>query len=95
MCIHGLYFVKTYIVNFHVITALYIALKEPGSFTVDVCSDGEVYLIHHTSYRALNVGFEARDYVFTRCSQLPLLGCRLVSETGSIVQSDPREPDIF
>jgi len=58
------YFVKTYIVNFHVITALYTALKGPGSLVVDVCVIGVVYLIHHTSYRGLNVRFEARDYVF-------------------------------
>jgi len=71
------YFVKTYIVNFHVITALYITLKGLGSLVVDMCSIGVVYLIHHTSYRGLNVRFEARDYVFRQVFSIVVTGLSL------------------
>ena len=84
-----MYFVITYIVTFHVITALHITLKAPGSLVVDVCSIGVVYLIHHTSYHGLDIRFEARGYVFNLVFSLPLLGCRSVSESRSFVYVCP------
>ena len=43
---YEVYFVSSYIVENHVITALYIALRSPGSLFVDVCGIG---IIFHTS----------------------------------------------
>ena len=77
-CAYEVYFVKTYIVKFHMITALCIALWRPGSLPVDVCGIGLVFRIYHNSYRGLNVRLKLRSTGSTRFSQLPLLGCRLV-----------------
>ena len=77
MCICSVLCQNIYIVNFHVITALYIAVKGPGSLAVDVCSIGVVYLIHHTSYRGLNVRFEARDYVIHQVFSIAFTGLSL------------------
>jgi len=52
---YEVYFVNLYIVENHVITALYIALWSPGSLFVDVCGIGIIFHILHTSCLGLHV----------------------------------------
>jgi hypothetical protein len=52
---YEVYFVSLYIVENHVITALYIALWSPGSPFVDVCGVGIMFHIVRTSCLGLCV----------------------------------------